>query len=120
MHEELWWLAHLYSQAVRNQLEIHSRLQRIEGKVDQIMALAEDLKAGIKQLDDETTVIGTVISALVAKLQNSSITDAEKADVFTALSAVGARLTTLGVDPTNPVPPPPPPMVAAKKLAKVP
>jgi hypothetical protein len=86
-------------------------------KVDRLMALADDLKAGIQKLNDETTKIGTVIDGLVAKLQAGNLSDAEKAEVFAALNAVSDRLTALGNDPTNPVPPAPPAMAQAHKTA---
>ncbi len=73
-------------------------------KVDKIMALADDLKASIAKLDAETTAIAAVITDLVSKLKAGTLTDAEKAEVFTQLEAVSAKLTTLGTDPLNPVP----------------
>ncbi len=91
------------------------RLEVLEGKADKIMALADDLKAAIAELDAETTLIGTRIDALVAQLGNSSLSDQEKADIFAALKAESDRLKTLGTSPTTPVPPVPPALAAARK-----
>ncbi len=81
------------------------------------MALADDLKAGIANLGAETDVIAGLIAALAGKIHNS-MTDAEVADVKAALQAESDRLTTLGVDPTNPVPPLPPATAATRAKAK--
>ncbi len=100
--------------------EILLRLRLVGAQLDRlenlIMALADDLKAGIKKLDDETTQIGTLISSLAGRITNS-MTDAEVADVKAALEAESARLTTLATDPTNPVPPVPPPLQAIRAKA---
>ncbi|MES2342333.1 MAG: hypothetical protein V4597_11690 [Pseudomonadota bacterium] len=84
--------------------EVLRLLRRIE---ERIMALADDLKAGLKKLDDETTAIGALITTLSGKVKNS-MTDAEVAEVTGQLDAISARLTSLAVDPLNPVPPPVP------------
>jgi hypothetical protein len=86
-------------------------------KVDRLMALADDLKASIKKLDDETTAIGAVVTDLVAKLQQGNLSPQEQADVFAALNAVSDRLVSLGKNPTDPVPPPSPQMAQAQKTA---
>jgi chromosome segregation ATPase len=84
---------------------------------EKLMALADDLKASIAKLDAETTSIASLITALAAKVHNG-MTDAEVADVNAAFATLSARLTTLGVDPTNPVPPPPPALAALAKKVK--
>ncbi len=80
----------------------------INRKVDRVMALSDDLLAAIKALDVETTLVGTEIASLAARLKNN-MTDAEVASVQAAFAALQARLTALAVDPTNPVPVTPPP-----------
>lgn len=95
--------------------DVLARLSLIEDKENRIMALADDLKAGIKALDDETNAVAARIDALVARLSASSLTDAEKADVLAALTAESDRLKTLGTDPNNPVPTPPTPGPAQAK-----
>ncbi len=103
-------------------------LQRIEQKVDRnyhlikavlkegeiLMALADDLKVSIAKLDAETTAIAGVIADLASRVHNS-MTDAEVADVKGSLTALSDKLTTLGVDPTNPVPNPTPGVTKPKK-----
>lgn len=89
----------------------HKMLQELREK---IMALSDDLKVGIQQLNDETNAIGTLITKLAAGIKNS-MTDAEVADVKAGLGTLSDRLTSLAVDPNVPVPPPPPPLVALKK-----
>jgi hypothetical protein len=107
-------------------LDTHKKVLQLIDKVnlllrqgEAIMALADDLKAGIAKLDAETTQIATVISALVAKLQAGGLSPQDQADIFAALGAVSDRLTSLGVDPTAPVPAPTPAINNAKKLAGV-
>ncbi len=82
-----------------------------------IMALADDLKAGIKKLDDETTVIAALITSLAGRITNS-MSDQEVADVKAALQGEADRLTSLAVDPTVPVPVPPPQLLATRAKAK--
>ncbi len=116
------WLQAIYRLIQSVQLEARQNSQHLTNlarKVDSLMALSQDLLDLAKKLDDECTAIGLVITNLVAKLQDASITPEEKQKVFDALNAVSARLTVLGSDPQNPVPPAPPPLVAAKKLAAV-
>ena|SRR6266446_5176653 len=98
---------------------IHQLLAQNSKKLEKLMALADDLKTAIAKLDTETTQIGVVINALVAKLQAGNLSAQEQADIFAALKATSDHLTALGVDPTNPVPPPTPAFAKAKTLAKV-
>ena len=79
------------------------------------MALADDLKAGIAALDAETTRVGQRIDALVARLAQGTLSDAEKAEVMAALTAEADRLKVLGTDPSAPVPPPSPALQAARR-----
>ncbi len=88
-------------------------LDDIERKVDKLMALADDLKAGIAQLNTETTAIGNLITKLAGEIKNG-MTDAEVADVKASLTTLSDRLTSLAVDPTVPVPPAPPQLQALK------
>jgi hypothetical protein len=78
------------------------------------MALADDLKTAIAQLDTETTLVATLITSLASRIKNG-MSDQEVADVKAALAAMSDRLTSLGVDPTIPVPPPPQAFTDAKK-----
>ncbi len=89
------------------------KLDLILTKLETLMALADDLKAGIAQLDAETNAVAALITSLAGKIKNS-MTDQEVADVKAALTAEAARLTTLAVDPTQPVPPVPPPLAAVR------
>lgn len=92
-------------------------LSSIDKRLETLMALADDLKKSIADLDAETTAIGTLITSLAGRIKNT-MTDQEVTDIKAALTAEGARLTTLAVDPTNPVPPAPPQLQAARAKAK--
>lgn len=93
--------------------QILSLLQVISKKEDTLMALADDLKAGIALLDTETNAVAANIAALAGKITNS-MSDADVAAIKDALAAESARLTTLAVDPTVPVPPVPPALAAVR------
>ncbi len=95
-------------------LDLGTQLRRMEKR---IMAVADDLKAGIAALNAETDVIAALLTSLAGRIKNS-MTDAEVADVKAALQAESDRLTTLGVDPLNPVPSPPPPLQASRAKVK--
>jgi hypothetical protein len=85
----------------------------IDKKADILMALADDLKAGIAKLDDETNQVAANIANLASRIKNS-LTDQEVADIQAALTAESDRLTTLAKDPTNPVPPAPPALASVR------
>ncbi len=97
--------------------QLNDRFARIDSTLEKIMAVADDIKAAIANLDTETTAIGALITSLAGKIKNS-MTDAEVADVKGAFTALSDRLTSLAVDPSAPVPPPPPALQAAKAFAK--
>ncbi len=102
------------SVGIRRRLDhVLCKLDDIERKVDIIMALADDLKAGIAQLNTETTAIGALITKLAGEIKNG-MTDAEVADVKASLTTLSDRLTSLAVDPTIPVPPAPPALQTLK------
>ncbi len=82
-----------------------------------IMALADDLKAGIQKLNDETNAIAALITSLAGRITNS-MSDQDVADIKAALSAEADRLTSLAVDPTVPVPPMTPALKASRAKAK--
>ncbi len=108
--------------------DTNHRLSSIEGKLDRIlhilklisqkedtlMALADDLKAAIAELDTETNAVAANIAQLASRITNS-MSDADVAAIKAALSAESDRLTTLAKDPTSPVPPAPPALKAARK-----
>jgi hypothetical protein len=96
--------------------DVLKKLVSIERKLDLIMALVDDLKAGIAELDAETTLVATRIDALVKKLTDGSLNEAQKAEVIASLSAETARLKTLAVDPDVPVPPVPEPLMQARRI----
>ena len=79
----------------------------LKEKVGILMAVADDIKAALANLDAETTAIGANITAIAAKIKNT-MTDQEVTDIQTSFTALSARLTSLAVDPTVPVPPVPP------------
>ncbi len=95
-------------------IDLGTQLRRMEKR---IMAVADDLKAGIAALNAETDVIAALLTSLAGRIKNS-MTDAEVADVKAALQAESDRLTTLGVDPTNPVPAPSAPLAASRAKVK--
>lgn len=94
--------------------DINRRLDYIDALLEKLMAVADDIKAALATLDTETTAIATNVTNLAAKIKNS-MTDAEVADVKSGFDTLSARLTTLAVDPTIPVPPPPAPLTALRK-----
>lgn len=81
------------------------------------MSVADDLKADIAALNDATNLVAANITNLAAKIKNS-MSDEEVADIRAQLAAEASRLSTLAVDPTNPVPPEPPQLVAARNAVK--
>jgi hypothetical protein len=89
----------------------------VDKKADILMALADDLKAGIAKLNDETDQVATNIANLAARIKNT-LTDQEVADIQAALTAESDRLVTLAKDPTNPVPPAPGPLLATRAKAQ--
>lgn len=106
--ETALWHIHLMLHA---QSEV---LQCLTRKVDYIMAVTDDLKVILKDLDAETTDIATNIANMAAKIKNS-MTDAEVSDIKSGFGTLGDRLKTLAADPTVPVPPVPPPLAALRK-----
>lgn len=84
--------------------------------LERLMSVADDIKAGLAEIDAETTKVGELITALAGKIKNS-MTDEEVASIKGALTASGDHLKTLAVDPTTPVPPEPPPLVNARRFA---
>ncbi len=103
---------HIYQ---HGDVSLHGKLDKILCQGEKLMALADDLKAGIAALDTETNNVAARIDALVTKLGNSSLSDQEKADIMGSLSAEAARLKTLATDPNAPVPPVPPALAQARK-----
>lgn len=77
------------------------------------MAVADDIKSKLAELDSETTAIAGLITNLASRITNS-MSDQDRSDIQTALSAISTRLTSLAVDPTVPVPPLTPQMTAVK------
>ncbi len=99
---------------------IEQDLKRIQGGIDallsqgvRLMALADDIKTALANLDAETTAVGANIAALAAKITNS-MTDQQVADIKASFATLSTRLTTLAVDPTVPVPPAPAPLTALR------
>ncbi len=99
---------------------IESDLKCIRSGIDallsqgvRLMALADDIKAALANLDAETTLVANNITALAAKIKNG-MSDQDVTDVKAAFAALSTRLTTLAVDPSNPVPPAPAPLTALR------
>lgn len=93
---------------IRRKLKlVQQSLDMLNRKVDTLMALADDLKAGIAQLNTETNAIAALITKLAGSITNS-MSDADVTAVKAGLSTLSDRLTSLAVDPTIPVPPAPP------------
>ena len=70
-----------------------------------IVALSQDLKDLTKKIDDATNKIAARIDTLMGKITNA-MTDAEVNEVKAGLQSEIDKLTSLGADPTNPVPNP--------------
>ena len=101
----------LLLQSVESKLDlVLNRLSILEEK---LVALADDFKAGIAQLNTETNAVAALITALTSKITNS-MSDADVATIKAGFATLSDRLTTLAVDPTQPVPPPPAPLQALK------
>ncbi len=101
-------------QFITQQGVVIKKLELILQRLEKLMAVADDIKAALANLDAETTAIGALITKLSSGIKNS-MTDAEVADVKAGFATLSDRLTTLAVDPTQPVPPVPPPLAALKK-----
>ncbi len=107
--------------------QVFARLDALKAQGEKIMSVADDLKAGIALLNDETNANAKSlddVAARIAQLQSSvknSMTDQEVADLKAALGGVSdltlaesARLKSLAQDPNNPVPPAPPQLAAMR------
>jgi len=70
-----------------------------------LMALSQDLKDLVAQIDTATNQVASRIDALTAKITNS-LSDSEVADIKAGLKAEVDKLTALGANPANPVPTP--------------
>lgn len=81
----------------RNQLIL---LQR---QGHRIMTLAQDIKTLISQVDAATTAIAIRIQALVDRI-GTGISNEEAAEIKASLQSEVDTLTSLGQDPTNPIP----------------
>lgn len=85
--------------------DIVDRLDAIDQKLERLMALVDDLKAGMQKIDQETTALGDVVRELRDRLANQALSDAEKQEILDSMTAVADRLTGLASDPNNPIPP---------------
>ncbi len=74
-------------------------------KVGDLMALADDIKTLLTQLDAATNAVAANIAQLAGRITNS-MSDAEVADIKAGFAAEQARLEGMAKDPTNPVPTP--------------
>jgi hypothetical protein len=92
---------------------IEAQLARVLALEGKLVALVDDLKAGLAKLDAETTAVGQNIAALAARIK-PQMTDAEIAEVKAGFATLDARLQSLAVDPTVPVPPAPPALTALR------
>jgi hypothetical protein len=81
---------------------IRDKLETLEGKVGELMALSQESKDLLKKVDDATSAIGARIQAL---LDRPNTTEQEFRD---ALTPIATALENLGKDPVNPIPPMPP------------
>jgi len=84
-------------------------LARRVGKLEaSLMSLKDDFDAAMSSIDEKTTDLGKRIDAIVAKLQNPSVTPEEKTALLNHLTAIGDTLDAMAKDPANPVPEPTP------------
>ncbi len=84
---------------------IQTQLTELKAQGNKLMALVDDLKTAIAELDAETTNVATRIDALIAKLTSQSLTPEQKTEVLAQLAGETARLKTLAADPIIVVPP---------------
>lgn len=82
-------------------------LRRLEAKLEVLMAVAQDIKALLAQIDAATNQIATRIQQLSDRLAGG-VSAEEAQEIQQQLAAEVSRLQALGADPTNPVPPTPP------------
>lgn len=82
----------------KNLLAIEAMLDRINPKLEQAMATAEQFQTLLAEIDAETTRIATKIEELVAKIlaggMSAADEDATKAELQTAVD----RLKTIGTE----------------------
>ncbi len=93
---------------------ISGKLDRILSQLELLMAVADDIKKALANLDTETTAIGANIAALAARIKNG-MSDQEVADIQASFGVLSDRLTALAADPTVPVPPPSPALQALRR-----
>jgi hypothetical protein len=74
---------------------------------ENLVAFIADIQELIGKINAETNTIATRIDGLIASLNDAS-TPEQKTAVIDVLTAISARLTTLGADQNNPVPVEPP------------
>jgi hypothetical protein len=71
----------------------------------QLMAFKNDVDSLVAEMNTETDQIASRIDGLVKQLQNGGTSAADQAAVTSQLTAISARLKSLGSDPANPIPP---------------
>lgn len=96
---------HMDTGATEALTAIAAQLVRIEGKVNQTMSFAEDVRTQLGQINALTSEIASDQADLIARLQ-ANPTDAERQEILDALSAHTATLESVAAGYT-PVPPTP-------------
>ncbi len=87
---------------------VSRELDSIQTKLENVMNKAQDFKDVLKDIDTETTRIGTKWDELIAKLDAGGLSEAEESAVLDEMRASAARLKTIAADPANPIPTPEP------------
>jgi hypothetical protein len=82
------------------------RTETLEQKVDQLMAVSQEIKSLVSQIDAATNEIAADLTALRDQIAGG-VDAATAEEIRAGLQTQVERLTALGQDPANPVPPTP-------------
>ena len=99
----------VFHQMLRTLLDIESALDRIQQKASIAMATLQNFKDLLAAINVETNRLAAKIQELIDKVTTSGLSGPEEAEILADLQAVKDRLSTVGADPSNPIPPVPTP-----------
>lgn len=98
----------LFKRLVKQLLLVETVLERIQQKMETLMASLQNFKDLLAGVDAETNRIAARIEELVAQIGGGGLTEAEEEEALAGLTAVAERLKTIGASSTDPIPPEPP------------
>lgn len=88
--------------------DFNSALDRIQQKMEILMATLQNFKDLVAGINTETDRLAAKIDAFIAGQNAGGMTPAEEDAALADLQAVSDRLKTIGADSTNPIPAEPP------------